>query len=109
MAKATLMIGTTAGQPGGSPVLDNVVEKVGSAFASLGDVVNNEALVTVSIPGGGVDFEVRHQLGYIPKARDIVDIDANATIWRSPTVNADPRNTVILRASAAVTVTLRFT
>ena len=54
------------------------------------------------------DVTVRHGLQAPVKTWEIVDRTANAVVWRSATVNTN-RDTIILQASAGVTVLVRFT
>jgi len=97
----------STGQPGGSTFLDRMLAKVAASFDSLRGAVTNDVLVTASLDNTK-DWPVPHGLDYAPKTWEVVDQDANATIWRSPAVNARPAAVMLLRASAAVNVTIRF-
>ena len=96
----------TSGQEGGSTILDRLMSAVEASFDSLKGAVLNDTLVRATLGTG--DTVVTHGLGYVPRTWEIVDRDANANVWRSPTVNQRASSTIILRASAAVTVLLRF-
>ena len=65
-----------------------------------------ESLITVALLSGQ-DNRIPHGLPGSLSTWEIVDINADANVWRSATVNAD-RSVILLRASAAVTVRLRF-
>ena len=49
-----------------------------------------------------------HGLGAAVQTWEVVDINANATVWRSATTPANPRMQIVLKASGTVTVKLRF-
>lgn len=109
MPTAQLTVRNTDNVEGGSKILDQVVADVDAAFRGLGDVVNQDTLITVTFTGAGVDTRVFHGLGHIPKSWEVVDVNAFVQFRRSPTVNADQKNTLLLQASAApVTATFRI-
>lgn len=108
MARARILVGGTAGQPGGSALLDRVVTAISTALESLGDVVNNDRTVTQRLTAAAGDQRVFHGLKAPPKSWDVIDQDANAVVWRSPTANATPQDFLLFRTSADVTVTIRF-
>lgn len=109
MARSKLLVGSTAGQPGGSNILDRVVAAISSALEALGDVVNNDKVVTQRLVAAAGDQKVFHGLGSAPKAWDLIDQDANAVVWRSATVNPTPQDYLLFRTTADVNVTIRFT
>lgn len=100
---------STDGKPGGSPIIDQVIADVDSGFRSIGDVVNNAVIVTVTFTGAATDTRAIHRLGHPPLTWEVVDRDANINVWRSPTVNSDAKNTMLLQASGAGTAKIRFT
>lgn len=108
MAKARFNAISTASQPGGSAILDQVVTNVDTALRELGDIVTNDALVSVTFTGAAVDTRATHKLGFVPRSWEVVDKTANINVWRSLTVNADAKNTMLLQASGAGTVIVRF-
>lgn len=87
--------------------IDRMMELIQKSFDSLLRAVTNDIIVTATIGTG--DTVVRHGLGAPPTSWEVVDINANAVVWRSATVNATPAQTIILKASAPVIVKLRFT
>ena len=66
-----------------------------------------ESVVSVTLAAGSVDNRIAHGLRGTLSAWEIIDKSANADVWKSGTANADP-TVILLRASAAVTVRLRF-
>ena len=99
-------VNDTAGQPGGSALLDRILARLRTTLRSLQKAVTNETLVRATI--AVTDTQVFHGLDAPPTTWEVVDSDADANVWRSATVNARPRHLIILRASAPVTVLLRF-
>jgi hypothetical protein len=100
---------STAGAEGGSTVLDRVINALVDVFDSLKKVVTNDVLVRHVFSAATTDSIVTHGLGFAPRTWEIVDQDANAVLWRSGTRNERPTQTLIMQASAPVTVVLRFT
>lgn len=98
----------STGQPGGSTFLDRMLDKVKASFDSLRGVVTNDVLVTATLDNTR-DWPVSHFLKGTPKTWEVVDQDANAVIWRSKAANSRPSSVILLRSSAPVNVTLRFT
>lgn len=99
----------TEGQPGGSLVLDRLVGELDETFRGLERAVTNDKLARATFVAPGVDVTVTHALGAPPRTWEVVDLDAAAVVYRSPTVNAKPTTTIILRASAPCIAVLRFT
>ena len=54
------------------------------------------------------DTRVYHGLGRQMRTWEIVDRNANAVVWQATTVNSTPDKFIILRASAAVKIKVRF-
>lgn len=100
---------STAGQEGGSTLLDRVLLALVDTLDSLKAVVSNDVLVRHTFGVAATDSIVTHGLGFTPRTWEIVDQDASAVVWKSGTRNSRPTLTIILRASAPVTVVLRFT
>jgi hypothetical protein len=98
---------SSTGQPGGSTFLDRVLAMIQASLDSLARVVTDDVLVRALI--GVTDTPVTHGLGYQPRTWDVVDRDSNAVVWRSGTVNQRASMVIILKASAPVTVQIRFT
>lgn len=99
----------TSGQPGGSQILDRMLAAIKRALDLLANQsIGNQNLVSAFIAASPNDTVVSHGLGQMLQSWEIVDRDANAVVWRSPTANPTPTLTIILRASAAVNVVLRF-
>lgn len=94
--------------PGGSTFLDRMLAKIAESFASLTNAVTNDTLVRVDLDNTR-DWPVAHGLGQPVRTWEVVDQDANAVIWRSQAVNRAPKAVILLRASAPVSVLLRFT
>lgn len=97
----------TAGKPGGSSLLDEIIEQVRETFRSIAKVVTNDALVTVTL--GTSPTQVFHGLGQPPLTVEIVGLNAGETVFEPPTVNSQRRKFVLLQATGAVTATVRFT
>jgi hypothetical protein len=96
-------------QDTGSPVLDRILARLRTTLGSLTQAVTNDRLVDVTFSAVNTDVQVFHGLGFPPVSWEVVDRDAAVTVWRSTTVNSRPRDTIILRASAApLTVRIRF-
>ena len=77
------------------------------AIMALRARIRPESFVSATLAAGGADNRVVTGLPGTLSTWEIVDKDATADVWRSPTTNAD-RTAILLRASAAVTVRLRF-
>lgn len=95
--------------PTGMGVLDRIFLRVRESLDSLAKAVTNDRLIPVTFTAATTDTTVFHGLGAPVLTWEIVDRDADANVWRSDTVNARPRETIILQASAPMTVLLRFT
>jgi hypothetical protein len=87
--------------------IDRAFTFVKAAFERLGDVVTNRNVVRgVKLAIG--DNKVPHGLGRLVTDWEILRKNAFADVKDSATVNANGRTFIILAASAAVTVDLRF-
>ena len=93
--------------PSGSTFLDRMLQRIEKAIGSLQKAVLNESLVTATIGTG--DTVVTHGLGAPVQTWEVVDINANAVVWKSATAPSNPRMQIVLKASGTVTVKLRFT
>lgn len=72
--------------------------------------LDTPGLRKVTVPGVGLIAGltlVPHQLGKIPVGWQIIDIDAQATVWRDSTVAAS-NDTIALRSSAPAVATIQF-
>jgi hypothetical protein len=94
----------TTGQPGGSTMLDRVIDSLVKTFDSLKNVVLNDALVQVRLVV--TDTNVYHGLGHVPKSWELLDNTGAATVFRTAPMND---KFVTLRASATTDVLIRFT
>jgi len=96
-------------QDTGQSLLDRILGRLRITLRSLELAVTNDRLVSVAFPASNTDVQVFHGLAAPPRSWEVIDRDADVNVWRSSTVNTKPRETIILRASAApVTVTVRF-
>jgi len=86
---------------------DLLMQKLVGAFDTLAKAVTNDHIVRQAIGTG--DTRVYHGLGHQVETWEVVDRNANAVIWQSLTVNATPETFIILKASAPVTASVRFT
>lgn len=86
---------------------DKLMGYLVAAFDSLTKAVTNDHIIRQAIGTG--DTKVFHGLGHQVETWEIVDQNANAVIWQSPTVNATPETFILLKASAPVTASVRFT
>lgn len=98
----------TEGNPGGSALLDRILERLSTTLSSLTKAVTNDRLVSVVFPSASTDVQVFHGLKGAPVSWEVVDKTADVNVWRSSTLNDRPRETIILQASADVTVLVRF-
>ena len=89
--------------------LAKLFRRLRDTLGSLADVVTNDRLVRVTFALATTDVAVLHGVGAPVRTWEIVDKDADANVWRSATVNNRLRDTIILQASAPVTVLIRFT
>jgi hypothetical protein len=96
--------GNSSGQPGGSLFLDRVLGGLMAFSQRLRFAVTNDVLVSASI--GTSDTVVPHGLGEVPRGWEVVDLNANAVVWRSGDAT---KSGITLRASAPVDVVIRFT
>ena len=88
--------------------LDHAVSKV---FDSLmpNPLLNSPNLITgVVFASGGTDVVVNHKLGRVPKGYILVGSTASANLYTSPTTNKNTIQNIILRTSAATTVSILF-
>lgn len=97
----------TSAAPGGSIILDRIQGSIKLALDILAAFKLDNSKI-VRAPIATTDTIVTHNLGQAVTSWDIVDQDANAVVWKSATVNGTPTKTIILRASAPVTVAIRF-
>lgn len=95
--------------PTGVTMIDRLVQRLRDTFASLQRAVTNDHIVTVTFTAGATDVQVRHGLTGPVDTWEVVDRDTDANLWRSPTVNPDPRTYILLQASAPTVARLRFT
>lgn len=96
--------GDVTADPG---LLDRIQAAIADAFDALKRTVTNDKIVSVTLDNTR-DWPVTHGLGHAPASWEVVDLDGNATVWRSTAVNARPRDVILLRASAPVNVRVRF-
>lgn len=99
---------STDGKEGGSKILDRVLAMLETSIGSLRRAVTNDKLVRIALDNSR-DWPVTHGLGHAVQTWEIVDRNANATVWQPATRNATPASSILLRSSAAVSVLVRFT
>jgi hypothetical protein len=99
----------TEGKPGGSNLLDRLIVRLEATLDSLAKAVTNERLLAETLPVATTDVTILTGLNAPVRTWEVVDRSANAVVWRSPTVNGRPRETLILQASAPVSVLIRVT
>lgn len=97
----------TESQPGGSTLLDSILRRLRQTLGSLAKAVTNDHLVAVVFPSASTDVQVRHGLRGSVLTWEVVDATAEVNVWRSPTVNGNPGEFLILQASAAARVLIR--
>lgn len=97
----------TSQQAGGSLILDRALADIEDSINSLANAVTNDVLVRVSLDNTK-DWPVTHGLGHQVQTWDVVDRNANAVVWQPPTVNSSPTRVILLRASAPVSILVRF-
>ena len=90
----------------GNRKLDDLIVRLRKTLRSLAKAVTNDRLVTQAI--ATVDTRVYHGLDAAPVTWEVVGINAAASVYESATANPDRARFLILQASAAATVTLRF-
>ena len=66
----------------------------------------NGVILTGTVLASGTDTKVNHGLGRVPQGFVILAKNATADVWTSTTTNPRPELTIILKSSAAVTVTV---
>jgi hypothetical protein len=91
----------------GNTVADKILTLLTNSLRSLRLAVTNDVLVTATIET--TDTRVFHTLDQQPTTWEVVGIDTAATVHESATANAARERYLLLKASAPVTVTLRFT
>lgn len=97
----------TEGKPGGSAILDELIEQARESFRSLVRAVTNDAVVTVTL--STAPTQVFHGLGQPPLTVEVVGQNAGEVIFEPPTLNSQRARFVLLQATGAVTASIRFT
>lgn len=84
-----------------------VQESTESALLALGDaqITQGRLIKSVSITAGSA-ARVDHKLGKAPAGWLVVGKSAEATVWDEQAANGTPARTLVLQASANVTVNL---
>jgi hypothetical protein len=93
----------------GNRVVDAIFQRIVTTLQSLKRVVTNDHVVRVTFGAATTDVQVFHGLDAPVDTFEVVDRDADVRVWRSTSVNARPRHLIIMQASAAATVRVRFT
>ena len=96
----------TEGQPGGSRLLDRILDRLQLSLKSLVRAVTNDHLIVVTL--GATPIRVIHGLEGPPVAWEIVGRDAAETVFEATITNDERSKFLYLQASGAVTVTVRF-
>ena len=88
--------------------LRRVQEEVALGFAQVdrNPSLNGVILSSVVLAGASADTKIDHGLGRSPRGFVILSKNATADVWTSTTTNARPELTLIVKSSAAVTVTV---
>ena len=97
----------TEGKPGGSRLLDDILDRLGVCLGSLAKAVTNERLIFATLDSS--PRQVFHGLGAIPVTWEIVGRDAAEVVFEPAIVNGERRKFLYLQASGPVNVTVRFT
>lgn len=92
----------------GLALVDRVIALLRTTLQSLKNAVTNDNIVTVVFTTATTDVQVFHGLEEPPVSWEVIDLTADANVWRSTTVNNRPRSLIILQASAPVTARVRF-
>jgi len=98
----------TDGKPGGSALLDRLIDRIDETFESLVLAVTNARIVTVTFPLATTDLSVRHGLKGPPVSWEVVDKTGDVNVWRSTSINPNPLTQIIMQASAPAVVKIRF-
>lgn len=87
-----------------SKVQDNV-RNVLESISELHEIVNGRLIKDIAIVSGTAKI-ISHELSRKLKGWIVVRKSANSTIWDSQLTNTNPKTTLVLQASANVTVSL---
>lgn len=98
----------TDGKPGGSALLDRLIDRLGETFDSLVLSVTNAKIITVTFPLATTDLSIRHGLKGPPVSWEVVDKTAQVDVWRSTSLNPNPLTQIIMQASIPAVVKIRF-
>jgi hypothetical protein len=103
--KAQIEQFSTSKLPGGSTTMDRVFAAIVKGVKSLGNVVNNDTLITVTVAGAG-NFQLNHGLGQPVTTWEVVRRNSSAVVYEAtPSVNTDVYLNMV--SSAAGTLTFR--
>ena len=97
----------TAGKPGGSDLLDSIIDGLRETLRSIQRAVTNDHLVTVTLKT--TPTQVFHGLNGPPLTVEIVGRDAGEVIFEPAVINSQRAKFVYLTATGPVTATVRFT
>jgi len=101
----------TAGQPGGSLLLDQILILLGNTFRSLAASVTNSNLVpvtfnTAAFPDGQRVF---HGLGQVPSTFEAVNMQApGGIVSESSAVNPNRDKYLVLQCTTDIACAIRF-
>ena len=87
--------------------------RIVNGLLSFGDGINTDNIAgvwkTVITPGApNTDFTITHNLQHTAVGYIVMSKTAACDVYTSPTVNADPTHTIILRATAAGVTVVMF-
>jgi hypothetical protein len=92
----------------GIAIVDDALQDVERVFLGFRNTVSNDHLISVTFAAASTDTPVVHGLGAPVRTFEVVDRTADVRVWRSSSVNSRSRDVIILQASAAATVLVRF-
>ena len=86
--------------------LTQIQDNTNQALKEISNIALLKGVFVAAFLTTGVDNSVDTGLGRQYQGFIVVDIDANATVWRSTTANPFPDKMIFLRSSANTSVTL---
>lgn len=90
----------------GNRALDELIGRLKRALSSLAKAVTNDVLVPAAV--ATTDTRVYHKLPRAPVTWEVVGRDGPGVVYESATENTARDRYLLLKASTAVNVTIRF-
>lgn len=91
------------------PLQQRLQDSIAQSFAQFEKLPQLDSVIVKDITlSSTIDNLVEHKLGREIVGWQIIRQNANAVVYESSTINTTPSSFVILRASAACTVTILF-